>query len=314
VIGRGDGRWLVPVGGMGALVAELERAAREAGAELRTGAEVVSAEPSGSGGPGLTLGVRCGGEELEMETGHLLFCGGPAALARVLGNEHEPRHEDEGSVAKVNMVLERLPRLRCGLDPAKAFAGTFRLCEGYGELARSYREARAGRLPERPPAELYCHTLTDDSILAPELRERGWQTVTLFGLDVPYAACVEEPAGVGEELWRRYVNQMDELLAEPLEDCIAHDRDGAPCVEVVTAADIERELGLEQGNIFASEPSWFFADGEEEPGGWGTATSVPGVHRCGSTAARGGAVSGIPGHNAARAVLNERGLTADGLE
>ena len=58
VIGRGDARWLVPVGGMGALAAELERAAREAGAELRTGIEVISAERSGSRERGLALGVR----------------------------------------------------------------------------------------------------------------------------------------------------------------------------------------------------------------------------------------------------------------
>ena len=228
-------------------------------------------------------------------------------MARVLGEEHEPRAEDEGSVAKVNVVLERLPQLRCGIDPAKAFAGTFHLCEGYEELAHSHGEASAGRLPERLPAELYCHTLTDDSILAPELRERGWQTLTLFGLDVPYSACKADPVGVREKLWRRYVSQMDELLAEPFEGCIAQDREGAPCVEVVTAADIERELWLEQGNIFANAPSWFFADTDEEPGSWGTATSMPGVHRCGSSAARGGAVSGIPGHNAARAVLEELG-------
>lgn len=307
VIGRGDGRWLVPVGGMGALSAELTRAAGEAGAQLRTGVEVISAETA-DGAPGVTLTVRTAEAELELEAGHLLFCGGPAALAHVLGGESEPRAEDEGSVAKVNMVLSRLPRLRSGVDPAVAFAGTFRLGEGYGELGRSHREAASGRLPQRPPAELYCHTLTDDSILAPDLRRRGWQTLTLFGLDVPYGVCAADPDGVGRELWRRYVNQLDELLAEPFEDCIALDRDGAPCVEVVTAAGIESELGLEQGNIFANAPSWFFADGDEEPGSWGTATALPRVHRCGSTAARGGAVSGIPGHNAARAVLDELGI------
>ena len=311
VIGRGDGRWLVPVGGMGALAGELARAAEEAGAELRTGVEVTSAESiDGGGSGGVAVTVRVGDDELELEAGHLLLSSGPAMTARILGGEHEPRAADEGSVAKANMVLSRLPRLRSGIDPAEAFAGTFRLGEGYEALAESHRAATSGSLPRRPPAELYCHTLTDDTILAPELRERGWQTLTLFGLDVPYGLCTDDPAAVGCELWRRYVNQMDELLAEPLEDCIATDGEGAPCVEVVTAAEIESELGLEQGNIFGDAPSWFFADGAEEPGSWGTATAVGRVHRCGSTAARGGAVSGIPGHNAARAVLDELGLGA----
>lgn len=307
VIGRGDGRWLVPVGGMGSVSGELARAAAEAGAELRTGVEVLAAE-EGGGRVGIQAASADG--ELELEAGHLLLSTGPAATARILGRRHEPRAEDQGSVAKVNMVLRRLPQLRSGVDPAVAFAGTFRLGESYEALARSYRQACAGELPERPPAELYCHTLTDSSILDPGLRERGWHTLTLFGLDVPYSLTKTDPAGVGQELWRRYVNQLDELLAEPFEDCIATDAGGAACVEVVTAAELETDLGLEQGNIFASEPSWFFAEGDEEPGSWGTATAVPRVHRCGSTAARGGAVSGIPGHSAARAVLAE--LRLDG--
>ena len=47
VIGGGTGDWDVPVGGMGRVSGELERAAREAGAELRTGAEVTAVTPDG---------------------------------------------------------------------------------------------------------------------------------------------------------------------------------------------------------------------------------------------------------------------------
>ena len=47
VIGNGTGAWDVPVGGMGALTAELARCAAEAGAELVTGAEVTSIEADG---------------------------------------------------------------------------------------------------------------------------------------------------------------------------------------------------------------------------------------------------------------------------
>ena len=45
VIGGGTGDWDVPVGGMGRVSAELERAAREAGAELRTGRRGDRGEP-----------------------------------------------------------------------------------------------------------------------------------------------------------------------------------------------------------------------------------------------------------------------------
>ena len=47
MIGGGTGDWDVPVGGMGAVTGELARAAREAGAELVTGAEVTAVTPDG---------------------------------------------------------------------------------------------------------------------------------------------------------------------------------------------------------------------------------------------------------------------------
>ncbi|HKP08630.1 MAG TPA: NAD(P)-binding protein, partial [Microbacterium sp.] len=47
VIGGGTGHWDVPVGGMGRVTAELSRAASDAGAELRTGAEVTAVTPDG---------------------------------------------------------------------------------------------------------------------------------------------------------------------------------------------------------------------------------------------------------------------------
>ena len=53
-------------------------------------------------------------------------------------------------------------------------------------MQTSYRQSMAGEVPEIPPGEIYCHTLTDNSILAPELNERGFHTLTLFGLDMPH--------------------------------------------------------------------------------------------------------------------------------
>ena len=55
----------------------------------------------------------------------------------------------EGAQLKVNMLLQRLPRLRdASVDPAAAFAGTFHIAEGYGQLAGAYAEA-AGRADSR---------------------------------------------------------------------------------------------------------------------------------------------------------------------
>jgi len=55
--------------------------------------------------------------------------------------------------------------------------------------------------------------------------------------------------------------------------------------------------------IFQDAPTFPFAERKEQVGTWGVETEHENVFLCGSSALRGGAVSGIPGHNAARAVL-----------
>src|SRR5437763_1250405 len=80
----------------------------------------------------------------------------------------------EGAQRKINMRLARLPRLRGRRGTAEeAFTGTFHVNEGYDHLQQSYREAAAGRVPDLPPCEAYCHSLTDPSILSPELMAAG---------------------------------------------------------------------------------------------------------------------------------------------
>ena len=84
------------------------------------------------------------------------------------------------------LVLSRLPRLRDpGVAPEDAFAGTFHINESYSQLAAAYADAAAGRIPTVVPAEAYCHSLTDASILSPELVASGAQTLTMFALHMP---------------------------------------------------------------------------------------------------------------------------------
>jgi phytoene dehydrogenase-like protein len=74
----------------------------------------------------------------------------------------------------------------------------------------------------------------------------------------------------------------------------------------MTPVDLERELGLPGGHIFHGDLHWpWLADdavAETPAQRWGVATEHPGVLLCGSGAVRGGAVSGLGGHNAAMAV------------
>jgi phytoene dehydrogenase-like protein len=245
-----------------------------------------------------------------VEATRILVNAGPQVFDRLLGLAHVDTPADEGAACKVNMLLRRLPRLKAGhIDPRDAFAGTFHIDESYEQMETSYRQAAAGQLPDRLPAEMYCHTLTDASILDEDLRAAGYHTLTLFGLDVPYRLFEQEHDARKAETLRRYLAGLNRLLAEPIEECLAVDRAGKPCVEIKTPQDLEREVGLNRGNIFHAGLSWFFAETAEQAGTWGVETPFERIYRCGSSAQRGGAVSGIPGRNAAQCIFDELHLT-----
>jgi phytoene dehydrogenase-like protein len=306
VIGGGTGDWDVPIGGMGAVSGALEAAARAAGATIVTGVEVTAVDPDGS--------VEWRRHEADPEPAasgtigaDVILSGvGPAVLERLLGNLPV---SPEGSQVKVNLVLSRLPRLRDpSVRPEQAFAGTFHIGETYSAIASAFDEAQAGSIPSQLPIEIYCHTLSDTSILSPELVAAGAHTLTLFGLHTPHRLAVAVDADAYRAaLQSAALRSLESVLAEPIEPLLLRDAEGRPCIETKTTLDLEEGLALMGGNIFHADLSWPFLE-EDEPSStpaerWGVATAYPRILLCGAGARRGGAVSGIGGHNAAMAVL-----------
>ncbi|SIT68133.1 NAD(P)/FAD-dependent oxidoreductase [Microbacterium sp. RU33B] len=299
VIGGGTGDWDVPVGGMGRVTAELERTAREAGAELRTNAEVTAVRPDG---------------EIEIDGGlvqaRLILSGvGAAVLERLLARPEPDAESPEGAQLKVNMLLKRLPRLRdAEVAPEAAFAGTFHINETMTQLDAAHTTAQGGGIPHPLPAEIYCHSLTDPTILGPELRASGAQTLTLFGLQVPHRLVADQsPDAARAALLAAAEASLDSVLAEPIADCLYEAPDGSACIEARTTADLEESLGMVGGDIFHGSLSWPWADDDERLDSpaerWGVATAHERILMCGSSSRRGGAVSGLGGHSAAMAAL-----------
>jgi phytoene dehydrogenase-like protein len=297
LIGNGTGEWRVPVGGMGAVTAELVRVAGAAGAIAVTGADVTAVDVDGRSGE-VTYRTVDGEETVAAQ--YILAGVAPYVLDRLRGRTGVVK--PAGAQLKINLLLTRLPRLRTGVDPRQAFAGTFHLDESYRDLDNAYRASLSGTLPEFPPGELYCHTLTDPSIVDPELAIDGWHTLTLFGLHCPADLFTVDNEARRADIAGRFLAGLNRYLADPIEDCLATDADGRPCVEAHTPLDLEAELGMPGGHIFHGDLAWPFA--EDEPGGWGVETDAANLFVCGAGARRGGGVSGIGGHNAAMAVLN----------
>jgi phytoene dehydrogenase-like protein len=319
VIGNETGNWDVPVGGMGAVSAELLDAARGAGAEIVTGAEVISIDPDGQ------VVYRAGDAEVRVAGAFVLANVAPYVLERLvstsstrearssghLGSSLSRPEADkpEGAQVKVNLLLKRLPKLRdASVDPTAAFGGTFHINELWSQLDSAYETAAGGIIPNPLPCEIYCHSLTDPSILSPELRASGAQTLTVFGLHAPDRLVTETTNDFQRDgLQAAVLASLNSVLAEPIEELLLTDAAGLPTIETKTTLDIEHSLGMPGGNIFHGPLSWPFLedDAPQQTAAerWGVATEHPRILVCGSGATRGGAVSGIGGHNAAMAVL-----------
>src|SRR5204862_5327436 len=219
LIGNKTGEWKVPVGGMGSVSSELERAARKAGSEILTNVDLRALDVTGNA---RSVEFSVDGKRETAETRFLLVNFGRNVLAKFTGRFFQPDRTDEGSVFKINMLLRQLPKLKAKKHPATdAFSGTFHSDEGYEQMKISFDHASEGRLPERTPCEMYCHTLTDDSILAPDLREQGFHTMTLFGLDAPWNLFVRDNANMRREAERRFLASINQWLEETIEDCLA---------------------------------------------------------------------------------------------
>ncbi len=301
LIGNGTGEWRVPVGGMGAVTDALARSAVQAGAEIVTGAGVSSISP---GTDSAEVSWHDGSRTRTVTARRVLSGVAPWVLRILLGEGEDQSAKPAGSQLKINFLLDRLPALKSGADPAIAFAGTLHLDEDYTQLEHAYATAVGGAVPDPLPGEVYCHSLTDPSILGDQ--QGSVHTLTYFGLHTP-AALFESDTTAKDLAVRAALASINSVLAEPIESCLTRDSEGEPCIEAKIPQDIERDLAMPGGHIFHGDLEWPWAPNRSRldtaAQQWGVQTDHDAVLLCGSGARRGGAVSGLGGHNAAQAVL-----------
>lgn len=294
LIGNGTGEWKVPKAGMGVLVSELKNKAISLGVEIKVNSKVKSVD------------AQLNQVIIELDDGqkyaakYLLSNVAPQVLAKLQG-EVVPKSL-EGSQIKINMLLKSLPRFKSGVSASDAFVGTLHINEGFTQLERAYQQAKAGSLPDELPLEMYCHSLTDNSILSNELNQQGFHTLTIFALHTPAKLFDTDHEKVKEIARQRALAALNQYLVEPIEEHLATDKNGRLCIEVKSPIDLENEINLPRGNIFHKDLSMPFKE-DDSALRWGVETNHPRVFLCGAGAIRGGGVSGIPGHNAAMAIL-----------
>jgi len=299
--GGAAGQTVFAIGGPGALSEALASAARAAGAEIRCGAEVVAVVSRDNRVTGVALAA---GEEIHAP---IVVSGldpkrtlvelsdpvtiGPSMRWRA-GNYRTP-----GVVAKVNLVVDRLPQFNAAAgDDEQLLRGRILVAPGIDAIERAFDAAKYGRVSETPVLEATIPSLVDPSLVdgAPD----GTHVVSVSAQYAPYrlrAGSWDDP-GRADELGDRVVGVLDELAPGLASSVRAR--------EVITPLDLERDYGLTGGHPLHGEQAldqfflWrpFLGSGRYR-------LPIDGLYLCGSGAHPGGGITGQPGQNAAREIL-----------
>jgi len=129
-------------------------------------------------------------------------------------------------------------------------------------LDHAYATALNGEMPQLLPLEMYCHTLSDPSILSDALNEKGFHTLTLFGLHTPAKLFDADPNAAKALAKERAIASLNQYLLDPIESVLAPCSNGSLAIEVKSPLDLEQEISLPRGNIFHRDLDFPFLDAE----------------------------------------------------
>jgi phytoene dehydrogenase-like protein len=301
-VGAGSalGQWGYPRGGMGAVSDAIRRAAESFGAEVRTGAAVERVRTRNGRVVGVALVT---GEEIDTDI--VVTAVHPQiAFLRHLDAAELPddfvaairRWRSRSGVVKVNLALSELPDFvsHPGTRCQPHHTGAIELAHSVEYLEAAFQEARAGRAATRPFSDGCIPSVFDDSLCPP-----GTHVMSLFTQWVPHTWSDEPDATALEAYADRVVDGYTEL-APNLRRSILHR-------QVIGPYEMEHTYGLIGGNIFHGELSVDQLFHNRPAAGYADHRSpITGLYQAHSATHGGGGVCGIPGWQAARAVLHDR--------
>ncbi|HVB41843.1 MAG TPA: NAD(P)/FAD-dependent oxidoreductase [Streptosporangiaceae bacterium] len=300
-IGDGHlGNWGFAEGGMGAVAAAIESAARAAGAEIRLSSPVdrVLIENGRVAGVALASGAQ-------IRAGTVVTTLHPrTAFLDQVGEENLPAEfasdiktwKTRSGVVKINLALSELPNFTAdpGTNPQEHHTGSVEMAPSMEFIERAFTDAREGRPALRPFSDGVIPTSFDTTLSPP-----GTHIMSLFTQWVP-ADWNREPHTAELEAYADRMIELYDEVAPNFKASILH-RD------IVGPYQMEQEYGLIGGNIFHGELSLEqLFHMRPAPGYADYRTPIPGLYYGSSATHAGGGVCGIPGWQAARAALADR--------
>jgi phytoene dehydrogenase-like protein len=287
-------------GGPGALVAALEGATREAGVEIRTGAEVTAITSRDGRATGVAL---ASGEEI---TARAVVAGidpkqaltrladpvavGPSMLWRA-GNIRTP-----GTVAKVNLVLAGLPRFIAAGDEMRLVRGRIVVAPGIDAMERAHDAAKFGRLPDAPMLEATIPSLADPSLV--DGAAPGTHVMSVIVQAVPYS--------LRDRGWDDVREELGDLVVRALDGYAPGLAGLVTARQVLTPLDLERDYGLTGGHPMHGEHGldqfflWRPLLGHAR-----YRLALDGLYLAGAGSHPGGGITGQNGQNAAREIVGD---------
>jgi phytoene dehydrogenase-like protein len=280
-------------GGTQALAAALAAAARSAGAEIRTGAEVREIRSRDRRVVGVTLA-----DGTEIDAGLVVSAADPKRTLALCdpveigptmswraGNIRQP-----GATAKVNLALSGLPAFH--EDPER-LRGRIVIGPSIDYVEKASDARKYGRLAEEPWIEATIPSLSDPS-LAPD------------GRHVMSAIVQSAPRDLREGTWARERERLGDVAVKTLERFAPGLGELVEARQVITPEDLETDFGLTGGHVQHAEPgldqffAWRPLNGEAR-----YRFVLDGLYLAGSGAHPGGGITGGPGANAARQIRKD---------
>jgi phytoene dehydrogenase-like protein len=200
----------------------------------------------------------------------------------------------QGTAMKVNCALAELPDWRAAPGvPGPPHQGSTYLCPSIEYAEAAAADARQGRPSRDPWVELVTQSVRDPTVAPP-----GRHTASIYAQFSPYRL----KSGTWDDLRDAYADRIVETVAEYAPNLPR----AILARQVLTPLDLERRFGLTEGHQSHGDmgPDQFFSF-RPVPGWADYRTPVAGLYFCGAGAHPGGGVTGAPGYNGARAVLED---------
>ncbi len=207
--------------------------------------------------------------------------------------ENIERFRFQGTSSKVNFALDGLPKYPALGDRGDMFRGFTNIGPSMDYLERAFDDAKYGWYSQRP----YIDTAVQSTIDA-DMAPPGKHVMSCFIQYTPYK--------LRESDWDTEKENLGDTVQATLESFFPGFGDLVLQREIRTPLDIERTVGLSEGNIFAGEffaPQMFFF--RPAPGWSQYRTPIDGYYQCGSGTHPGGCVMGAPGKLAAGQIIKD---------